>query len=486
MHLETQCVLILLSLFTGFFQYGCFTFGDTVEGMSKSDADRRGAGGDTGSGIDTVGSSDTQTGTDTDPTSNAGSDPEASGDAGSNGDTGMDTDTDIDTDTDVDTANDVDTGREVDSDSETNDVFECGTPDECGDFYTCISNSCVFCDENDSCGAKCDPCDRLDGQPECVLNVPGDAHRGTRCVCSETSCPAGEYCNPIEGVCAPCVVDEACGPVCDSCGGETPMCRGDNADEAVCVCSGAVETEDDSCFFGQDERGDAGIVGHGRYCNDASGECEACITEDACGPSCLPCAGKRTWCVGGNTEEARCVECRDYIDCGQGTPFNSPLGLCTPNHECTCKVETKQSECTSSAHCNFGNDTDDPNYFCAADAPSHFVCLKKCDLSVATQPYDGFSCRQSVEVAGGDVLVWAPMTTCYAYWNFLEEKPCNSPHECSVDDTDGIDDAECTLDGICTYSCYDEAANEPVSARCPGSRCDFKDNQCIPLSEQQP
>ncbi|MDD5306577.1 MAG: hypothetical protein PHU25_04575 [Deltaproteobacteria bacterium] len=241
-----------------------------------------------------------------------------------------------------------------------------------------------------------------------------------------------------------CTDSDACGTDCVICASPTPSCVGG----ATCGCGG-----DTDC-------------GSGAYCDpDAgpSGTCAGCAVDRHCGSSCQNCAAIAATprCNG-----TACVECvydaldpdAGNADCRNGAaqPRNSPLGVCTPSDTCTCWVNASETwECVATSNCPTG-------FKCAADfGVTHYVCLRECTPSSA--PVNGLTCASRMTTDATNQLVWAPMTTCYAFEKFRKN---GDAAFCSVDGSSGIDDGF-SPSGKCTFSCYDGSGGN--NTWCPGS-----------------
>jgi hypothetical protein len=247
---------------------------------------------------------------------------------------------------------------------------------------------------------------------------------------------SGQYCDEASGDCVPCVVDEHCGMACDACPEDAamPVCDGDTPETAQCVCETAPAPN--------------GSCDTGARC--VAGACTACDVDEYCGDDCSPCPTTAPHCFAETVGEAgTCVECVDDAGCRSGEePFDSSLGVCTPDHTCTCWVDPADSdpptwECLTGTDCATG-------YSCAEDFTSHYVCLHNC--TTAAGPANGLACiLKDTLPSHTDALVWSPMTTCFAFYSFGAD--CTSDVGiCSVDGTGGIADAFCP-DGVCTYPC---------------------------------
>jgi hypothetical protein len=227
--------------------------------------------------------------------------------------------------------------------------------------------------------------------------------------------------------------------------------------------------------------GDAGQCTDTHYCKDGlcvekkangidctvAGECASDYCDTICcasdGPCCKEqnaCGGKKPFC----SPAYQCVECAEHADCqqiiGGWPPVNSPLGLCTPEGVCTCWAENETDNCSASDQCPL-----DSNFVCASDVPGndHFSCLRRCtDQSVSF----GMACVDRMTVEAGNVAVWAPVTSCYAF-NQLDTS-CVGDGDCSVYGSPPYDDGACR-EQSCTYSCINTVTELADDNWCPQS-----------------
>ena len=490
--------IILLSLLLS----ACFSTSDPDEEDEEVTTDSASGTGD----ADVDGDTDTDTDSDTD--ADMDSDTDTDTDTDSNSDTDTDTHTDIDTDTDTDADIDInpdagtdtadptesseistsstiptsttssppsDTGEDTDSTTEIPSAtdttratatetdtcpvtvtcaeldWECGEgTDICGHPITCPTcdpgnwcngHTCEECNTAEHCGMDCAPCE---GETPICENGA--------CACTDTSCDTAHRC--VDGACTPCYEHDACGPTCDPCPETTPDCAGAAPATAVCVCN------QDSC---------------GDYYRCEAGACEACgYTDTGCGPSCQDCtAGDFPHC---DTEATTpgCVQCTEDDHCRLGStpPYNSPIGLCTPDRTCTCVVETQEGDCDSNLDCPNGT-------VCAQDfyndgsGAEHYVCLDAC--TSPGDPENGLACQNKPTVAGGNADVWVPMTSCYAFERFGADCEHDvggapDPNKCrlSGDLRDGTCEEDPVISGLyrCTYSCWDGEASAGQDSWC--------------------
>jgi hypothetical protein len=163
-----------------------------------------------------------------------------------------------------------------------------------------------------------------------------------------------------------------------------------------------------------------------------------------------------------------CEQCLQDSHCrgGNTPPFDSPIGICTQDNTCTCAVGSTTGSCDdpeSPYECPAGT-------FCAVDqydAVNHFACLASCTGN--SEPENGMECTIRSTLTDGDQRVWAPVTSCYAFYKFGDS--CTENDNCNV--TSSSSDGLCVeIDGIhsCTYLCEDN--DEPQDSRCKeGASC---------------
>jgi hypothetical protein len=211
----------------------------------------------------------------------------------------------------------------------------------------------------------------------------------------------------------------------------------------------------------------------GSHC--VEGACESCITDDACGSNCQDCTGTTPFCdMAENGGLGGCVQCMDNNDCrdGAAAPFNSPLGLCTPDKTCTCWVDPASAEtlaCSDSSACP-------PDYTCAQDLlnKNHFACLRDCTETQDHTPVEGIACELRNTLTAQQAYVWVPMTTCYAFDKFGIS--CTIHNDCRISST--LNDGACQTineQDVCTYTCNDGTAHDswcPYGNTCGLQYCD--------------
>ena len=214
------------------------------------------------------------------------------------------------------------------------------------------------------------------------------------------------------------------------------------------------------------------------YCDTDSHECEVCVVDAHCGVGCGACPATAPHCFEGDAGVADCVECLEEADCreldGGVSSLASPLGVCTPAHTCTCWVDGSLTEDCSSCPAGFSCVQDKP-------ASSHYACLRECSLASSTM--SGLVCENRYDTTPSQHLVWAPMTTCYAFDKFGED--CEAAGGGAADSSkcrisSGLGDGTCQEFGddyLCTYSCIDGEAND---SWCSTNDCRSSDNYCVP------
>ncbi|MDI1475086.1 outer membrane exchange protein TraA family protein [Polyangium sp. y55x31] len=205
---------------------------------------------------------------------------------------------------------------------------ECTTDADCGGGICNLSvGRCQgTLPENNSptcCGDGCINCTALEtivvngtSQPRYPFCLPGPV--GTACAeCRhDMDCGEGAFC--LSGTCTPCTRDKRCGMRCDSCGGDTPFCYGQNAAVAACVrCA-----DDSQC-------------GDGSTCDTATHTCTL-------NTGCMVTCGAETPHCDGNT----CVACYADSHCPCGGTCNLSTNTCTPS----CKTNV---DCLGSDHCRW-------------------------------------------------------------------------------------------------------------------------------------
>lgn len=187
------------------------------------------------------------------------------------------------------------------------------TESSCGQGFWCNDGKCNVCsdDDPDHCGAACLKCGG--SAPKCVMG---------KCGCLESEdCPKGKWCNENK-ICVNCIDDKHCGPDCVPCLPPTPKCA---AGEKCVECFGNEDcksgtwcdgqlcqpcTDDDPLHCGKD------CLTCIPYHECVDGACKPCDTPEKCGWFCKPCPIEKKYCEPTTHE---CVECFSNQDC----PTNS-------------------------------------------------------------------------------------------------------------------------------------------------------------------
>lgn len=227
----------------------------------------------------------------------------------------------------------------------------CASDAECGS----EADGCVALGDGSFCGSACT------GEGDCPDGYTCfrvDSVIGEQCVpaggscggCLATGCDAGQFCNsatevcePVAATCAPCAVENQCGPdaACAQLGGR-PFCL-------------------PTCDAGCDAGFTCGDVGGRDLCVPDAGSCD--------GSSCELSAGD---CTGDtpilDAASCACVECRVDDDCGAGQ-------VCSPGGACI----TSGAPCESITDCPAGQICDTRVDTCVecitpGDCPSGQIC----------------------------------------------------------------------------------------------------------------
>jgi hypothetical protein len=368
-------------------------------------------------------------------------DTDADTDADADSDTDADADSDTDADADSDTDADADSDTDSDTDADTDTLVVPGGDCE-GDGW-CLSDHCdhdVCCESGTCCAADndahCSPYDCDLSSYQCLAACAGE---------DDGPCADGFHCEA--GACAANLAD---GQGCD----ETSDCASGHCDNGYCCLQGTC------CATGADCDGESAQP----VCHGTDFECVACHEADVDGDAaCAAAWPAQPVC---DPSDGMCAECVDHADCKEGStaPWNSPVGVCAPDRTCTCWTNATASwSCFATTDCPGG-------FTCARDfgGVGHYVCLRQCTPAVV--PVEGMTCELRLTAETTNQLVWAPMTTCYAFSKFGAD--CSGDvHLCSVDGENGLDDGTCVA-GDCTYSCWDGAASQDVW--CPNSDCDVQ------------
>lgn len=174
---------------------------------------------------------------------------------------------------------------------------------------------------------------------QCSRQYAGDPKQGRA-----AGCEPAYYCNEA-ALCAPCLVDNACGASCSPCEAPTPYCVPARSGDMECAecrddndCSRGKKCvagkctskclccDDDKCVaLNPKEPGVRTCVEcvsdaqcDGRRCDTLNGRCvdklPECATDDRCGTNCVDCKtveGNRPYCLNGQV----CVQCKSDFDC---------------------------------------------------------------------------------------------------------------------------------------------------------------------------
>lgn len=258
----------------------------------------------------------------------------------------------------------------------------------------------------------------------------------TDCGNDDSLCATGLHCDD-----GGCIMDVVDGSACD----EPSDCASQHCQNQICCRAGQ------TCCAGAEEC----PLPEEPICSPTTFSCRACDEEDLCAAQH---AGQKPFC---DAATGRCEECVQAGDCrNEELAVNpSPLGLCTPEHTCTCWVQSETWKCSSSDQCPEGT-------ICARDTEDllRFVCLHTCDAQA--DPIAGLAC-QPRGTGEESKLVWAPATTCFAFDKFGTD--CSSDSSlCSFDGIGGINDGLC-IDGTCSFPCPGGDAYCPEGKTCGDS-----------------
>lgn len=224
---------------------------------------------------------------------------------------------------------------------------ECTQDADCSTGNTCVNNQCRPCTTDNTCaGNSCNCCP---GGTQCMASTTKGQYICGSCT-KDADCESGKRCDlsimqcvADAGSCAfdPASPVEKCGPSCNACPTERPLCLGN----VVCV----------QCRSDLD-------CSSGNYC--LSGECVPCTTDKRCGPRCGSCTQDKPMCFsdGKLSANAQCVECLDNSQCGPGAVCDQMTHTCS--QACTQCATTPDGnvcsqercvQCVSSAQCPCGS-----------------------------------------------------------------------------------------------------------------------------------
>jgi hypothetical protein len=334
-----------------------------------------------------------------------------------------------------------------------------GTPPDCDDGVGCTVDTCdelndacvntpddASCDDNNVCTGSetCDPVN------DCQPGTPLDCDDGqlcttdscaplTGCDNAAVECPAGEQCDPADGICkAPpgCTVDADCddtlfcngAETCDTATGTCQPGTPPDCDDGVgCTVDTCDETSDTCVNTPNDANCDDGDVCNGSETCDATLDCQAgtpldCDDQELCTTdSCDSVSG-----------------CANVpVECPAGEICDSTDGLCKPEPDCTV-----DADCDDGFFCNGVETCDVATGTCQAGTPPD------CD--------DGVDCT---------------VDTC----DEVNDACANTPDDLSCPD-DGL---FCTGDEICDPAAGCVSTGDP----CPeGTTCNEDSDTCDMVS----
>lgn len=206
---------------------------------------------------------------------------------------------------------------------------ECVTTADCADGLFCdeLTGHCVSELKPNAtpecCGEACVNCAQQEPVGSYNFCLPGPV--GTACAqCRmDMDCVPANPVDPskveakfcLSGECQSCIKDRRCGDRCESCGGDTPYCLGQQASTAKCVRC----VNDSQC--------------NGGTCNAMTNECD---------PGCpVTCDATTPFCDG-----TQCVECYADTQC----PCGATCDLGT--HTCSESCKTN-ADCLGNEHCKW-------------------------------------------------------------------------------------------------------------------------------------
>ncbi|MBN2527149.1 MAG: hypothetical protein JXR76_12215 [Deltaproteobacteria bacterium] len=365
------------------------------------------------------------------------------------------TDTIVGSDTiaDTDTGEDSESNVHTDSETGTDTDSTTGSDSESGTGNSCLEMGWECGIGNNDLGAEIN----------CNTNPGCSTH--------------GEWCD-TDHFCMICNNDEHCGDDCSACDTERPRCfDGDSCVECL---------EDADC---PNER---------PVCDTASHSCHECLKNEHCRPQIVVARidGDTDSNSDTNTDTESDSDTEpDFFDTDTvyaidiNKPWLSPIGVCTPDHTCTCWAPTPERGDTDEKEILAKNceETGCPDgYKCLIDfengARAHMACLRLCNLEFDDEMRNGLSCDQL-----GPYFAWKPVTTCFTYAKIGEDclyEPWHTglPDGCRISkEIDG--DAFCDInsDGFftCNYVCQNPTTFAADDNMCPdGFHCPSETLRC--------
>jgi hypothetical protein len=391
----------------------------------------------------------------------------------------------------------------------------CTSDIECDDGVYCTIDTCDLgtgecqnspdnglCGDGDVCNGI-ETCDPIDG---CQPGTPLDCDDGdlctidscdpvTGCDNAPVECPEGEFCDPADGQCKECTIDEDCD--------DGDICNGVETCEAgTCIPGTPLDCDDgnlctiDSCdpVTGCDN---APVeCPPGEFCDPADGLCKVpaeCTVDEDCDDEDI-CNGVET-CDAGTCLPGTPLDCDDgnlcTIDsCDPVTGCDNVPVECPPGEEC----DPADGLCKAPAECTVDEDCDDEDICNGVETCDAGTCIPGtpldcddgdvCNGIETCDPVDGCQSGTPLDCDDGNLCTidsCDPVTGCD---NAPVECPpgeecdpadglCKVPAECTVDE-DCDDGISCTVDICDQGSCQ----NTPDNGLCDdGVGC--TDDTCI-------
>ena len=321
------------------------------------------------------------------------------------------------------------------------------------------------------------------------------------CDASPGCADTGQICDTDFHECVDCDQDNMCGPSCLACADATPKCRaglecvecladGDCAvDSPVCDTDRNICVE---CVTNAHCRPSIGVVVIVDTETDTDTATDTATSTDTDTNTSTETDTQtetetETETTGPDTDTAYLVD--------TNKPWQSPLGVCTPDNNCSCWVETPDASATDKLDALKDECTDDSDcpseefrclmdyYLWANPVPiTHTSCLRICHSDWAGQILDGLECRSF-----GTVYAWVPMTTCFAY-SRIGNLCSPGTDECRLSAEYGDGTCQENLDVFpatynCTFSCWDDDAGVNNDEWCPNASqitdaCANQNNYC--------